>query len=41
MVRMLKPNFVLIDKINTNWKSLAKYFEIQKVWKFIYVCYTL
>jgi hypothetical protein len=26
MVRMLKPSFSLVDKINTNWKSIAKYF---------------
>lgn len=41
MVKMIGPTFSLIDKINSNWKCIAKYFEIQKVWKFIFVCYTL
>lgn len=41
MVKMIRPTFALIDKINSNWKCIAKYFEIQKVWKFVYVCYTL
>jgi hypothetical protein len=41
MLKMLNPNFVLIDKINNNWKFIAQYFEIQKVWKFLFVCYTL
>ena len=41
MVKMIKPTFELIEKINNNWKSIAKYFEIQKVWKFLFVCYTL
>lgn len=41
MVSMIRPNFELVEKINNNWKTIAKYFEIQKVWKFLFVCYTL
>jgi hypothetical protein len=41
MGSIIQPNFELIEKINNTWKPLAKYFEIQKRWKFYYVCYTL
>lgn len=41
MANIMKPNFLLIDKINENWKALAKYFDIQKLWKFYFVLYTL
>jgi hypothetical protein len=41
MVRMLRPSFALIERINSHWKSIAKYFDLQRVWKFLFVCYTL
>lgn len=41
MVKMLRPSFALIEKINSNWKHIAKYFEVQRVWKFMFACYTL
>jgi len=41
MSAIVQPNFKLVESINNNWKELAKYFEIQKRWKFYYVCYTL
>ena len=41
MTKIMKPNFHLIDAINANWKHIAKYFDVQRVWKFYFACYTL
>ena len=41
LMNTVKPNFATMETINDNWKELAKYFDIQRKWKFLYAWYTL
>jgi hypothetical protein len=34
---LLKKQFRLIEDINTRWKKIAKFFDINKRWNFIYI----
>jgi len=37
----IKPNFKLICKINEQWTRIAHYFNINRAWKFYYLCFTV
>jgi hypothetical protein len=41
LTEIIRPNFATMELINDNWKDLARYFEIQKKWKFYYAWYIL
>jgi hypothetical protein len=41
LIEIVRPNFSTIESINDGWKDLAKYFEVQKKWKFYYAWYLL
>ncbi len=36
---MLKPNIELNSSVNSRFKALSSYLELQKAWKFYYICY--
>lgn len=41
MLEIIKPNLTLIERVNEHWKLIFRYFEFNRRWKFVYLCYTI
>ena len=37
----IRPNFLLIDRLNEDWTRIADYFAINRRWKFYFLCFSL
>lgn len=41
ILQIVKPNFHLIDTLNEKWAKIGSHFEINRRWKFYYLCFTI
>lgn len=41
IMKIVKPNFKLLDQISAEWGKISHYFNINRRWKFYNICFTI
>jgi hypothetical protein len=41
IIKIVHPNFKLLDLISSLWNQINHYFPINRRWKFYYICFTI
>ena len=41
IMKIVQPNFRLLDQISAEWATISHYFNINRRWKFYHICFTI